>query len=78
MSSKEITEDSWIDESIQESVSMSASLPRSRGSNEKRGPKGGSHDTSGSKIMASKISSEYIPEEEHESSIIDEVMPPGG
>jgi len=28
--------------------------------------------------MASKISSEYIPEEEHESSIIDEVVPAGG
>jgi hypothetical protein len=78
MSSKEITEDSWIDESIQESVSMSVSLPRSRGSNEKRGPKGVRQDTSGSKIMASKISSEYIPEEEHESSIIDEVAPAGG
>jgi hypothetical protein len=58
---------------------MSASIQRSRGSNEKRGPlKGGRQDTSGSKIMASKISSEYIPEEEHESSIIDEVVPAGG
>jgi hypothetical protein len=74
MSSKGITEESWIDESIQESISMSASLPRSRGSNEKRSSKG-RNEASASKIIASKISSDYIPEEEHESSIIDEAFP---
>ena len=35
-------------------------------------------DNSGSKVVsASKISSELIPEEEHESSIIDEMLPSG-
>ena len=58
---------------------MSVSLPglhssRSKGSSGGKG-KRTRFDNSGSKVLVSKISSEYIPEEEHESSIIDEVLP---
>jgi hypothetical protein len=78
-----VTDESWINESIQESLSMSASgvLPishRSQGSSSKKQKRGNRMDNSGSKgVSASKISSELIPEEEHESSIIDEMLPSG-
>ncbi len=72
MSSRIISEESWIDESIKESISMSASLPRSKG--DKRSSRG-KNNNSGSKAITSKISSDYIPEEDLESSIIDEVLP---
>jgi hypothetical protein len=78
-----VTDESWINESIQESLSMSASgmIPishRSQGSSSKKQRRVNRMDNSGSKIVsASKISSELIPEEEHESSIIDEMLPSG-
>jgi hypothetical protein len=78
-----VTDESWINESIQESLSMSASgvLPvshRSQGSSNKKQKRLNRLDNSGSKVVsASKISSELIPEEEHESSIIDEMLPSG-
>jgi hypothetical protein len=51
---------------------------RSQGSSSKKQRRVNRMDNSGSKIVsASKISSELIPEEEHESSIIDEMLPSG-